>query len=404
MNLGVNEFDARHNSLNLIRLAFATMVIFSHAYILGGYSGERAILGNTISGWAVMGFFCVSGYLVTGSRCNSSAPLFLMQRVGRMFPGYIVCNLITVVVFAPVALVLATGRIAGYLSTQPSPASYVFANLNPAFVIGQYGIGDTLAGVPYPNVWSGSHWTLYYEFMCCLVIGVLLSLAPRWRTVGVAAAWVLTTGASLIEPTLQSRYSAGALFQGFAQLMPFFLGGSLAYLLKDRLPFRWYIALSSAVVIIALTGFSPVTGWNGTGLIAPLYTYTILWISSAFPLGKLGTLTRKYDASYGTYIYGFAVQQLVSVLIIHGYITKPPLSVDILIVTVVSVGLGLLSWRFVEQPAINAVKAMRPKLTSAGQEPTSESTESAGPVDATDSPASDDSAAPAEVSASVSLP
>ena len=61
------RLNPRRNSLNLVRLILASSVIVHHAYPLISKSDfGPQYFGDGIGGWAVAGFFCLSGYLITG--------------------------------------------------------------------------------------------------------------------------------------------------------------------------------------------------------------------------------------------------------------------------------------------------------------------------------------------------
>ncbi|XPP27425.1 MAG: acyltransferase family protein [Leucobacter sp.] len=80
--------DPRRNSLNLIRLILAALVLFAHSYFIIGLPPEsQPLLGNQHLGvWAVAGFFAVSGYLITASRQRTGFADFLLLRISRIFP------------------------------------------------------------------------------------------------------------------------------------------------------------------------------------------------------------------------------------------------------------------------------------------------------------------------------
>ena len=92
-------FDPRNNSLNALRLVFASMVIVSHAWPLGGFGRDPQIGGIAVGRWAVAGFFVISGYLIASSRGRTPFLTFLWRRFLRIFPGLWVCLLVTVLVF-----------------------------------------------------------------------------------------------------------------------------------------------------------------------------------------------------------------------------------------------------------------------------------------------------------------
>ena len=61
------SFDPKSNSLNILRLVFAVVVIASHAIDLGGFGRDWIGTKTTIGTVAVYGFFAISGFLIAGS-------------------------------------------------------------------------------------------------------------------------------------------------------------------------------------------------------------------------------------------------------------------------------------------------------------------------------------------------
>lgn len=58
----------------------------------------------------------------------------------------------------------------------------MFLIANAPLKISVWDIAGTPLGVPYPGAWNGSLWTLYYEFICYLIIGALGFLAVARRS------------------------------------------------------------------------------------------------------------------------------------------------------------------------------------------------------------------------------
>src|SRR5688572_10368973 len=105
-----HRFDEGRNSLNALRLILAALVIVSHSWWLGGYGAEPHPGGMKLGTWAVIGFFGISGYLITRSRVHSrSAVSYCRARFLRIFPGLAVCVAAVAFVMAPLAAGL-TGR------------------------------------------------------------------------------------------------------------------------------------------------------------------------------------------------------------------------------------------------------------------------------------------------------
>ncbi|WP_424935294.1 MULTISPECIES: acyltransferase family protein [Bacteria] len=341
------SFPYRDNSLNLFRLLLAFLVLVAHGYYIVGRSDSPGFNGENLGGWAVIGFFVISGFLITRSRFRTDPGTFLLHRVARIMPAFLVCLIVTAFVFGPVAQLMTHGSLAGYLTTGPTPLQYIWSNL--FLHIDTYQIGETLSTVPYPNAWNGSLWTLYFEFLCYLTVWVLGGLAIYRRSiVFVATVWalsVLVRGAGL----LGVNGGMDTDFDLFARLLPSFLGGSLLYLIIERWGLSRAIGLLSIPVAAVLMVFVP---GLGAPLAAPFLGYALLTLSTIVP--QPAWIARN-DVSYGFYIYAWPVQQLTVVfggaalgLVLYTAIT-----------TIVTLVLAWASWTLVERRAMRAVRAKR---------------------------------------------
>lgn len=346
------EFPYRNNSLNLFRLVLAFLVLFAHAFYIVGRSDSPGFNGENLGGWAVIGFFVISGFLITRSRFQTSAGAFLVHRIGRIMPAFIVCLLLTAIVFAPLALIISQGSLNGYLTTQPSPFQYVWGNL--FLHIDQYQIGVTLASVPYPNAWNGSLWTLYFEFLCYLVVWVLGGLAIYRRSiVCVASIWAISV---IVRGAIGFQIVGGIDddFVLFTRLLPYFLGGSLVYLVIDRWGLSKAMGLGSIPVAAVLMVFVPTVGGP---IAAPILGYALLYLSTVIPQPAW---IAKNDVSYGFYIYAWPVQQLTVLLGGAAF----GMAVYLLITTVVTFAMGYLSWSLVERRFMRLARASTARVAT----------------------------------------
>ncbi|MEK8228038.1 acyltransferase family protein [Oerskovia sp. M15] len=141
--------DPRNNSLNLIRLVLALLVLVAHSYPIAGAGHGPTIAQENLGGWAVIGFFALSGYLITGSRLRTTFGVYLTHRVARIFPAFIVCLVVVAIGFAPIGYVLQNGTISGFLTTPNTPANYVFTN--SGLKMFDYSVAGTLRDVPFPG-------------------------------------------------------------------------------------------------------------------------------------------------------------------------------------------------------------------------------------------------------------
>lgn len=213
-------FDPKNNSLNAIRLVFACLVVVSHAWVIGGLGDEPELGGRTLGAWSMLGFFGISGYLITRSRLNGRpAARFFRAGFQRIYPRFLVSLLMAACVFAPLSVVLGSP---GSFALEQS-LTYVARNLffYPP-VISQSTIGTTLAA---GDIWNGALWSLFWEACCYLGFGVLGITALRaGRSVLLAVAVLGATGASLaahaglipaseltLTPPLIAAFTGGAL-------------------------------------------------------------------------------------------------------------------------------------------------------------------------------------------------
>jgi peptidoglycan/LPS O-acetylase OafA/YrhL len=304
------------NSLGLIRLVLAIIVIFSHAFPLGGWGEdpiqEHVKSQDNLGGIAVVGFFAISGYLVTKSGTSNDVIQFLWHRVLRIFPAFFVVLLLTAFVVGPLLWHAEGHPFSSYLGTGPgSPIAYL---ANWRLKIGQWGIYDLALHTPYGQLvhysaLNGSIWTLFYEFQCYLMIAALVLfgvlrrariLVPILTGVFAVAEISLTLG---VNPRTLSPVLADPLFVrlGFV----FLLGACFAVYSRQVVFDDWIAVFCICVTILSLRE----GGWTVFGY--PAFAYLMLWLAARLPRSTqfIGT---KNDYSYGIYIYAFLVQQVTA--------------------------------------------------------------------------------------------
>lgn len=345
--LRAREFPYRDNSLNLFRLILAFLVLFAHGFYIVGRADSPGFNGENLGGWAVIGFFVISGFLITRSRFRTDAGTFLLHRIARIIPAFIVCLLVTALVFGPIAQFLTQGTIVGYFTTDPTPLEYIWGNF--FLHIDHYQIGTSLSTVPYPNAWNGSLWTLYFEFLCYLSVWVLGGLAVYRRSISlVASLWAVSV---LVRIAVAVGVTGGLDedFALFTRLLPYFLGGSLIYLVVHRWGLIPLVGIVCIPVAAVLMVFVPTAGGP---IAAPLIGYALLYLSTLIP--QPAWIARN-DVSYGFYIYAWPVQQLV--VIVGG--ASLGMGMYLAITTVVTFVLGWLSWILVERHFIRIARGAR---------------------------------------------
>jgi len=353
--VSIGEALAGHrNSLGILRLVLASAVIFHHSFPLIGipdpfqsFSRGQSSIGSV----AVAGFFAISGYLIAKSGTASDTVQFLWRRLLRIFPAYWTVLLVTAFVIGP-ALWLISNRSLGeyFVEDGNGPVHYFTANWNLS--IGTYGIHDLLASnTPYGratngSVFNGSLWTLSYEWLCYLLIGalVLFGVLARARilvvaiTIGLFFAQVLNVVMPGAVPALTSLLSDGY----FVQLTFTFMVGATFAMYSKQIPFDDRLGVLSALVLLATIRFG---GYSSVGMIAG--AYFVLYLGARLPK-RVQWVGQKNDYSYGMYIYGFLVQQMLASFGLWelGYL---PFS---LLALVVTFACAWLSWHIVEKNAM----------------------------------------------------
>lgn len=345
-------FDPRNNALNAWRLVLATTVIFWHSWPLTGRHVSFEPVHQLFGDGAVDGFFAISGFLITWSWFrHPRARDYLVARALRILPGFWVCLIVTAFVIAPIAIAIQGGGASAVKNlTSGAPIRYILANC--LLMISQNDIAGTPMGVPWPAAWNGSLWTLWWEAMFYIAIaglGIVGLLRHRW-TIPVLLTLALFWSASLPAVNIIAETPPGpklppevvmlSLQQATARLAVMFLAGALIYQLRNVIPARWSVVAVSVALVI---GSSFLPNYRLLGAIPLAYALIVSGALIHHPRLRLQT-----DLSYGIYIYGFPIQQL---LIIAGLgVLAPPFFA--VFATLVTLPLAAASWFVVEKPAM----------------------------------------------------
>ncbi|BCW19529.1 acyltransferase [Arthrobacter sp. NtRootA9] len=330
------RFAEGRNSLNALRLILAATVIVSHSWWLGGYGPEPQPGGLKLGSWAVLGFFGISGYLISMSRLRARRSLdYASARFFRIFPGLAVCVAVVAFVFAPL-----TAAATGNAYSISGGLLFFITNLSagtPGVAVA--GIPGSLDGVHDPASWNGPLWTLFWEVVCYVLVGVVLrSLRPQLARVALLVPFVL--GSAYVF-TLDAGWGPVPTPPDWP-LVPVltFLAGSLTCLFRDSIPAHRTVIAVAAIAIAAVAG----SGFAASLVHVPLAVLLIMG-SLFLPLAGKGT---QPDLSFGLYIYGWPVQQMLAAAELPAYMPPPAFAAAALAATA---PLAWMSWRGIESPA-----------------------------------------------------
>ncbi|MFB9376911.1 acyltransferase family protein [Kineococcus gynurae] len=334
-------FDPKHNSLGWLRLLLAAVVAVTHTLQLS--TGHQPSLGSTqLGALAVDAFFVASGFLVAASALRLSAPRYVWHRFLRIAPAFYLCLVLTALVVAP-ALAVLNGAPARSVLDGPAPA-ITFVTDNAALLVRQFEI-TMPPGTPGDGVMNGALWTLFYEACCyALVLGLAVVGVLRRRR---ALVLVLTLAVWAATVANAAGYEVVGQ-ENLLRLVFVFLLGVLGHLYADRVPVRAGVALTALGVLLA----SLLLFDDYRVLGAPAAAYLLLWAMVALPLRR----QPRDDLSYGMYIYHWPV----AVLLLSTPFAELPTPLVVLGVLVAAAGVALVSWRCVENPALQLKSARFP--------------------------------------------
>ena len=294
-----------NNNIGLIRLIFASLVVVAHAYVLTGIGMQEPLAVYTdtftLGSLGVDGFFLISGYLITQSMLRTrSARDFLLRRVLRIYPAFLVAY-----------------AIGGWLAAAIRPGYPIelwraLVLFHPFDVIAPPGQQGFTANSPM--------WTIGYEFRCYLVVmllGTIGLLAQRRRVLGLAIIfWALYLFIRLPELWSIRAFKAPlALDIAVGNLLPtlrffaIFGIGMVAYLYRDALLPRlniWVVLASLAGIVLTLA--HPI--W-GESLFMLFAAAIVFWAAFRLRIGPLQKINDSWDISYGTYLYGWPLGNLL---------------------------------------------------------------------------------------------
>jgi len=298
--------------LNFIRLGLAILVIIGHSSPLSGICCEISI--NPIldtGGLAVGAFFGLSGLLVTMSAMRLSGTSYLVARLRRIYPAYLLVITVTALVLAPVIHVLTYGGPAGFTWGGPNgPIAYLLGNatlsVNPHFLINKIFEGTT----PFGGM-NGSIWTLPIEFRAYLIALVVVLVGRRIGLTRSAAAALLISAALLVldrfYPIMVKAVLPEFVPETHLHFITIFLCGSVLATVAHRITLTHKLGVAAIVIMVAAFRVQdPFAMTIGLGALVIVLRY----LASLLPARPFRWFAN--DLSYGTYLWGFPVSQTLA--------------------------------------------------------------------------------------------
>lgn len=323
-----------NNNADLLRLIAACAVIWGHAYALvpGPAATEPigGLLGFDYSGsLAVEFFFFLSGILVTNSWMNNSSPLnFILARFFRVFPAILVSAAACVLLLGPMLTTLP-------LNSYFSHGQVFMAIFRHPYV--EYSLPGVFEHSNNPLT-NGSIWTIRYELIMYAMLlaaglcGVFRN--RRFATVVLVAILVI----SMFLP--QEVELIGLMNVDIGGRLPaFFAFGALLALYKEQANIN--VRVVSGLILFA---------WifrHGAAfqfVFYPAFLITALWLMTTEPIKALRL---PGDFSYGVYVFGWPIQQVVAAVFPNFGIHE-----NQAVTIAISLAMASISWYVIEKPCI----------------------------------------------------
>lgn len=338
------------NNFNFLRLLFASFVVISHSYALTGLDEDFVFFLSdgqaSLSTLGVHGFMTISGYLIFKSYLRSGSFInYLLKRLLRIVPALIVVIFITAFIVGPFFSILS---FKDYFSNVDT---YKYLIFNSTGLL-RGGMSYVLPGVflnnPYKVAVNGCLWTIPYEFFFYLLLGSFFLIRKDKRILFIILlsififfffSYILVSKEDLLTLKWPIPYTAFSIYF-LLELGLFFVAGCLlTYInLKEKL----YVPIFFGALLL----FS----------VSILFSVFNIFQFAIFPIGiiafanintsKFSSLEKIGDLSYGVYLSGFVIQQMLASIFQINYILMILLSLPL------SLCFGYLSWHFVEKKAL----------------------------------------------------
>jgi peptidoglycan/LPS O-acetylase OafA/YrhL len=286
--------------------------------------------------FAVTVFFALSGFLVTPSLIlTGDTVTFIVHRTLRIMPALMATVLVAMFIIGPS---LTTESLKSYFTDEQI---YRYSkNL-------LFHTANTLPGVKLPNgdpiIVNGALWTLYFEVLCYASL-VLMSLsgvlARRGFTFAVTASVYLINALLWYSTVMQA--AVPSRIETFISLFVYFASGVCMYRFASTIP--WSAGAAATAAISMVVGLP-----LGIGVV--VMPISIPYLVVYFGLSKMfGQAPHKRDYSYGIYVFHAQVLTFMLVMFpsLRNFWVATP------VVAIISVSIAMLSWKFVEAPALRS--------------------------------------------------
>jgi peptidoglycan/LPS O-acetylase OafA/YrhL len=315
-----------------LRIGLALFIVGFHSIATSSGAAAQSQLNGTafraISENLLPMFFALSGFLVAGSLERAKSLLvFLGLRVLRIYPALMVDTLVCALLLGPL------------FTSLPLREYFLDTRFWQYLLNGLGWIHFYLPGVfdnnPMRQV-NQQLWTIPSELECYIAITLLAVVGlHRKRFWFLVAIVTVLVGLEVQAISSKTEYDAGT------RLVVCFLVGVTFYLYKEKVPWRldWFLI---ATFLTAAFAYSPKLAY-----LAPVpAAYMTIYLGFTNP--KKMKFLQTGDYSYGVFLYGWPIQQVLVATTPYAKIWWA----NILMAIPLSIGFAIISWHFFEKRAL----------------------------------------------------
>ncbi len=327
-----------------LRIVLALVILTYHSFLLASEPAGFAFISQYFYHFIIAlvpMFFCLSGFLVTGSALRTrSVRVFLTYRGLRIFPALVVEVTLCAILLGPF---MTSFPLSEYFTTKQ-----FFTYFGNIIGVVRMELPGVFLDNPHPKIVNGSLWTLQPEFYCYLIMAALMASTLVYRRKWYSWSFVIAT---VLLSALNARYgygNPGDLFPPNVIIYYFFVGIA-AYHWRDHIPMHpllFVLGLILAYFMLAQQGL--------VYLAAIPVTYCTIY-AGMLKLPRI-PLLQNGDYSYGIYLLHFPVLQSLAHLV-------PALRewwMLLLLAAPLTALLAAISWHGIEKPALRLKKRILP--------------------------------------------
>jgi len=317
-------------NFDYLRLFFAVTVMTAHA-------GDEILQFGQLwkSEMALIGFFCISGYLITNSFLEDrNIGSYAKKRFARIYPP----------IAAVVVVMMGFGLLMDFDQTYMRVvfSMALFQDWLVLFLDNQRIFAH------------GAFWTLVVEAQFYLALPFVIVAWRKWPRRTLALLVVLHFASHFSRRYLASDLLLSAFRDNLFTFAHFFIAGVVAAIycrkITDKHWFWWAIVPAS----MAVYGVVQLHGDNYLTHLMPIAIMAMI-LAVASLLGRITKRKSAYwgDISYGIYLYHFPVIFILkNIGVRYGIFVATPINI-----MVVTTAVSFASWWLLEKPILNLVKS-----------------------------------------------